>query len=469
MAISSSSSSYAFTFFIFLFIISMIITNSQPILNTVEQESVYRVLDSLNSGIPWRSLFPDDLCSSGPHGVVCGYTTMPTDSDPGTVNIVELSFGFVSDHNPNPPCGVNTTGFDPVIFSSFPYLQKLFFYNCFTQQPVSLQAFSLVGSFLEELVFIDNPSLFGSLTESIGNLTSLRRLVITGTNVSGEIPDGFGLLENLEEATLSGNKFIGTLPENVSKLKKLKILDLSRNGFEGNIPAAIGELENLIKLDLSLNNFSSGFPASMKGLKCLELLDLSYNRFSNSGIPLFFSEMSNLKVIHLSGNELGGAIPEIWGKLRGINAIGLSGLGLVGNIPSSFGLFLSNLTYLALDNNKLTGRVPLELERLKMLTELNLKNNSLSGRLPFSGKFVSRIGRKLGVQGNRELCLDRGVFQSFIKINRGLGQLKVCNWPSSSNWVEIENSKSALPHVSRSSSICYKVSTLLAMFIWFFF
>ncbi|XP_023733432.1 piriformospora indica-insensitive protein 2 [Lactuca sativa] len=462
MAISSSPT-YAITFFISLLIIRISGVNSQPFLNSVEQESVYRVLEALNSDIPWRSLFPDDLCSSAPHGVVCGYSIMPTATNPGTVNILELSFGYVSDHNPNPPCGPNSTLQDPFIFSAFPYLRKLFFYNCFTQQPVSLQAFSHVGSSLEELVFIENASLFGSLTESIGNMTSLRRLVITGTNVSGDIPVGFGTLQNLEEATLSRNRFTGTLPENVSNLKKLRILDLSQNGFEGNIPAAIGELQNLIKLDLSLNLFSGNFPVSMKGLKNIELLDLSYNRFTNFGIPIFLSEMSKLKEVYLSGNELGGLIPDIWKNLRGIIAIGFSGVGLVGNIPSSIGVFLGNLTYLALDNNKLTGRVPLELERLTMVNELNLKNNSLSGKLPFSDKFVSRVGNKLRVQGNPELCVDGGVIRSFHKSSGVLGQLKVCN----SNSNRVANTRSDILHVSSSSFMGHQVSYLVIVFLLF--
>ncbi|XP_076924074.1 uncharacterized protein LOC143586401 [Bidens hawaiensis] len=451
------------TLFLCLLIYQLITTtNSQPSLNSVEQESVYRVLESLNSDIPWRTLFPDDLCSSAPHGVVCGYITLPTDSDPGTVNIQELSFGYVSDHNPNPPCNPNNTNFDPNLFSSFPYLRKLFFYKCFTTRPVSIQSFTRVGSGLEELVFIENPGLSGSFPESIGDMTGLRRLVITGSNVSGEIPSGFGLLTNLEEVTLSGNNLAGILPENVTKLKNLKILDLSRNGFEGNIPASIGDLGSLIKLDFSRNLFSGGFPASIKGLRSLEFLDLSYNKFSNCGIPLVFDEMSNLKGLFLSGNELGGVIPDIWGKLRGIIGIMLSNVGVVGNIPSSIGVFLSNLSYLALDNNKLTGRVPTEFERLKMLSELNLKNNNLSGGIPFSATFVSRIGRKLEVQGNPELCLDGRVFGSFVKINGNLGHLKVCKM--------VENPKSAFPHFSSSSSIGYQVvSLLLVMFVWFGF
>ncbi|XP_076934064.1 uncharacterized protein LOC143600191 [Bidens hawaiensis] len=442
-------------------------TNSQPSLNSVEQESTYRVLESLNSDIPWRTLFPDDLCSSAPHGVVCGYTTLPTESDPGQVNIQELNFGYVSDHNPNPPCNPNTTTtFDPNLLSSFPYLRKLFFYKCFTTRPVSVQSFIRVGSGrpepgIEEMVFIENRGLFGSLGGSIGGMTGLRRLVITGSNVSGEIPSGFGLLKNLEEVKLSGNNLAGVLPENISNLKNLKVFDLSGNGFEGNIPVGIGELKNLIKLDFSRNMFEGNIPASFKGLKSLEFLDMSYNKFKNCGVPLVFGEMSNLKGLFMSGNELGGVIPDIWGKLRGVSAIGLSNVGLFGDIPSSIGVFLSNLSYLALDNNKLSGSVPMEFERLEMLSELNLKNNNLSGGLPFSSEFVSRIGRKLVVQGNNELCLDGRVFRSFVKIN--LGQLKVCKM--------VENPKSAFPHdISTSSLIGYQgyqvVSLLLVMFVW---
>nr|GEW08810.1 piriformospora indica-insensitive protein 2-like [Tanacetum cinerariifolium] len=332
----------------------------EPSLNSVEQEALYRVLDSLNSNIPWRTLFPDDLCTSAPHGVVCGYTTDPGPdpvSEPGTVNIIELNFGWVSDHNPNPPCDPNSTLPDPFIFASFPYLRKLFFYKCFTHRPISLNGFLRNGSGLEELVLVQNPSIYGSLTLVKGeNLKGLRRLVITGSNVSGEIPSGFGELSNIEEVTLSRNHLAGKLPENLSNLKKVKVVDFSQNGLEGNIPANIGNLKSLEKLDLSFNKFS--------------------------------------------------------------------------------------------------GNVPMEFEKLGKLNELNLMNNSLSGMLPFSAKFVTRVGRKLKVQGNDELCVDERVIWSFAKVNWSLGKLKVCK--------RVQNPISALLHVSSgSSSIGHQVSYLV--------
>ncbi|XP_071718105.1 uncharacterized protein [Rutidosis leptorrhynchoides] len=446
---------FSLAFFIFTTLTISQFVDSQLVLNSLEQESVYRVLESLNSVIPYRTLYPDDLCSSAPHGVVCDYIPKTQ-----TLHISELHFGFVSDFNPNPTCTPNTTLFDPKVFSSFPYLKKLFFYQCFMTRPVLVNDFFRVGLGLEELVFIDNPGLFGSLGDDIGEMKSLRRLIITGSNVSGKIPVAFGELVTLEEATLSRNGFTGNLPEIFSKMEKLKLFDISQNGFTGKLPESIGEMENLLKLDLSGNEFSGDIPATMKGLRGLEFLDLSDNRFVGGGVPLFLSKMSKIKGVFLSGNELGGVIPDIWENLRGIQEIGLSRVGLVGVIPSSMGTFLGNLSYLGLDNNKLIGGVPKEFEKLGLLNELNLENNNLSGRLPFDAKFMGKIGRKLRVNGNKELCMDEGVVKSFNKRSDGLGQVKVCN--------KVENPRFAIVYgTSSSSKIGDHVYYLLVLFILF--
>ncbi|KAK2971148.1 hypothetical protein RJ640_008572 [Escallonia rubra] len=120
---------------------------------------------------------------------------------------------------------------------------------------------------LQELVFIENPALMGSLSGNMSNMTSLRRVVLTGTGVSGKVPDGFGDLVNLEQLTLSRNRFSGEVLLDFSKLKKLKVLDLSQNGFEGNIPESVGGLTGLLKLDLSFNKFSGKITESLKGLR----------------------------------------------------------------------------------------------------------------------------------------------------------------------------------------------------------
>ncbi|KAL8547931.1 hypothetical protein ACS0TY_007292 [Phlomoides rotata] len=398
---------------------------SQPPLNAAEQESVYRVLESINSDVPWRTLYPDDLCSSAPHGIVCDYFS---DTAAATPHITELSFGYVSDYSPNPPCNSVST-LDPSILAPLSYLTKLFFYKCFTQTKTQFPDFSpLKSSPLEELVFMENPALIGSLEGKIINLRRLRRLVITGNSVSGGLSKGFGELVNLEQLTLSDNKFKGEIPNNIfQKMKKLKILDLNDNGFGGNVPESIGYASELLKIDLSHNEFSGKIPESFKYLKRIEFLDMSYNHFGNYGLPLVLGEMPSLKEVYLSGTFLGGEIPEIWGNLGGIRGIGLSGVGLVGNIPKSMGVHLRNACYIGLDNNMLQGVVPEEFGNLEFVSELNLQNNNLSGRLPFSEGFLSKLGGKLKLEGNLDLCVDESLKSA--KVSGSLGQLKVCTSP----------------------------------------
>ncbi|GMH25941.1 hypothetical protein Nepgr_027784 [Nepenthes gracilis] len=402
-------------------------SHQQPPLNSGEQESVYLALESINSDIPWRTIFADDLCLSAPHGVVCDYFPEdPTNATASlTPHIIELSFGFVSDYSSNPPCSPNSTF--PLSVSSLSHLRKLFFYRCFTQNPVRLPDFgsTLFGSGLEELVFVDNPSLSGSLNSTIGKFKSLRRLILSGSNVSGPVPPEINGLSNLEQLTLSGNNLNGELPINLGELKKLRLLDLSHNGFGGRIPESIGKMGMLLKLDLSSNNLEGKIPQNLKVLQILEFLDLSFNNFGNFGVPQFLGEMPRLKEVYLSGNHLGGAIPEIWEKLGGILGIGLSGVGLVGNIPASMGVFLRNAIFIALDNNNLEGKVPMEFELLGNLHEMYLQNNQLSGRIPFSSTFAAGIGSKLNLEGNPELCVDKG-----LTIRTGasfLRNVKICN------------------------------------------
>ncbi|TXG63855.1 hypothetical protein EZV62_010849 [Acer yangbiense] len=463
MVVSSRFTGFSSIFFTTL-LSFFFLSSQQPVLDLLEQHSVYQVLDAVNPTIPWRSLFPDDLCSSSPHGVVCDYFTEPTINgtvlfQAETVHITELNFGYVSDSSPNPPCTPNST-ISPLLFTSFKYLRKLFFYKCCTGTRVSVpeKVPASFGSSLEELVFIENPSLVGSLGGIIGNFTNLRRLVLIGNGVYGTIPDKVGGLVGLEEVTLSRNKLSGGVSLSFAKLKKLRILDLSQNLFAGNVPEGLGNLSLLLKLDLSYNGFCGKIPVSFGFLQSLEFLDLSFNRFGNFGVPLFLGQMSSLRQVSLSGNALGGQLPEIWENLEGILGIGFSGIGLVGTIPSSMGLHLKKLCYLGLDNNNLQGSVPEEFGVLEFLSEINLENNNLSGRVPFSSKFTSKVGAKLKLKGNPDLCIDDG-----LTTNGSLGQLKLCRAPDFPIAVLINNGVSSSSTLFLSSLLLSFVGVLIVL------
>ncbi|GAB2214589.1 hypothetical protein Droror1_Dr00018944 [Drosera rotundifolia] len=439
-----------FTFFLTFPLFS----HQQPPLSPTESTAVYAALDSINPTIPWPTLFPpSDLCVSAPHGLLCDYFNTTN-----TTHVVEFSFGFVSDYSPNPPCLPNST-FPSAVLSSFPRIRKLFFYRCFSVERVMFPTFKGTGlDELEELVMIDNVGLVGEIGESIGVLKGLRRLVVKGSGVSGRVPEEIVTLSRLEELTLSRNAIAGVMPERIGELKELRVLDLSGNRLTGSVPGSVGELGKLLKLDLSENGFVGRIPETLRGLRELELLDLRYNRFGNFGVPLFLGEMMAMKEFYLSGNMLGGVIPEIWENLGGVLGIGLSGVGLVGELPASMGLFLRNVIYLGLDNNRLDGSLPKEFEMMGTLHEMNLENNRLSGRVPFSAGFAAGIGSKLKLEGNPGLCVDKGLMMPLVSngdeddehvVGPSMRSLRFCD--------EAENSNPALDsagcccHVKMSS------------------
>ena len=288
MALFSTSTSHTLScLYTLIFLFSFSLSQDQPLLDPTEQKSLYNVLNSLNPTIPWQTLFPDDLCLSAPHGVVCDYDQ----NQPQKAHIVELNFGYVSDETPTPPCSSNAT-LNPLLFTSFTYLRKLFFYKCFnnTQNIINLSLPSFPSS-LEELLFIDNPSVVSPLQPFLTNLTSLRRLVLIGNGFHGELPSQIGDFLDMEELTLSKNSLSGEVPVSLGMMKKLKILDLSQNEFKGCVPEQVGNLTSLLKLDLSYNGFSCKIPESFSNLKKMEFLDLSFNLFGNFGVPLFLGEI----------------------------------------------------------------------------------------------------------------------------------------------------------------------------------
>uniref|UniRef100_A0A0E0MFS5 non-specific serine/threonine protein kinase n=1 Tax=Oryza punctata TaxID=4537 RepID=A0A0E0MFS5_ORYPU len=131
--------------------------------------------------------------------------------------------------------------------------------------------------------------------------------------------------------------------------------------LNGSIPATLGKLKHLISLDLSNNLLTGAIPASLGAI-------------------------SNLR---LSGNNLTGTIPPSLGNLKSLEILELRNNALSGIIPASLG-DIETLNYLDLNDNMLTGTVPLEiLSRLvTTLDELNVAHNDLDGT---TRKSVTRV------------------------------------------------------------------------------
>lgn len=149
----------------------------------------------------------------------------------------------------------------------------------------------------------------------------------------------------------------GTFPSEIGNLKNLELLGLDDNDFFGNIEM-FHPLSELRSLYIEGNYFSGTISdALMASFPKLQELDMSDCNITGE-LPLeFFNHQNGLKVIDLHGNNLKGELPDKIDR----NA---------------------NLEFLALHENKFTGRVKESLTNFTVLKHLDISLNGLSSTLP---------------------------------------------------------------------------------------
>lgn len=142
----------------------------------------------------------------------------------------------------------------------------------------------VVAVILPVAVPILNPTfgMEGTLSASLGNLSLLHTLNLSGNHLTGEIPADFGQLKTLEILDLSWNNLGGLIPKALCNCTSLKWIELSWNSLRGTIPAEFGRLVKLERLDLSINNNLGGTIPSSLG-NCTSLRELSLGSCNFSG------------------------------------------------------------------------------------------------------------------------------------------------------------------------------------------
>ncbi|KAI3942593.1 hypothetical protein MKX01_010488 [Papaver californicum] len=187
------------------------------------------------------------------------------------------------------------------------------------------------------------------IPDTLGYITSLVKLNLTGNMLSGSVPLRFGELDGLSHLDLSSNELMGVLPSSLSGMVNLvglyvqqnklsgsldglfpnniswriEVLNLSMNFFDGNIPSSLENLLYLTYLDLHRNMFTGEIPVELGALEQLLYFDISGNSLSGT-IPDSLCALSNLYYLNLADNRLGGLIPKI-GICQNVSKISLSG------------------------------------------------------------------------------------------------------------------------------------------------
>lgn len=299
----------------------------------------------------------------------------------------------------------------------FPALQGLTYLKYLDMSGSSAHTIApVIGDKFRALEYLNvDGAPISSISDNIGNLKNLKKLIISHPNYGERIsflPESFGNLESLEyfDAKACGLQY---LPESFGKLKKLKHLECYLNPMQ-ELPSSIGNLESL---EVMWANSTEMLPSSISKLSKLRKLYF-VTTAGNPKLPADFGKLSSLDTLTLEGKyaELPASFtdlnlkslqlsftnisqwPENFGKLKNLERLQLAGPYKL--LPESITL-LSKLKYLTINSN-LLERLPNDLGNLKNVTFLSAESTKIR-ELP------SSIG---GMESLTELRVNNNLIES---------------------------------------------------------
>nr|TKS17396.1 hypothetical protein D5086_0000014800 [Populus alba] len=232
-----------------------------------------------------------------------------------------------------------------------------------------------------QILQLNGNQLKGSLLD-ITRFTSMRELVISNNRLDGNVSESIGSLSQLEKLHVGGNSLQGVMSEaHFSNLSKLTVLDLSGNSLALKFESNWAPSFQLIHILLSSCDLGPCFPQWLRNQNNLMKLHISNTRISDT-IPNWFWNLSNsnLKYLNLSHNKMSGILPDFSSKYSNILEIDLSSNQFEGPLP----LFSSNIaSTLFLSYNKFSGPASFlcNIESNTFIV-LDLSNNLLTGWIP---------------------------------------------------------------------------------------
>jgi Leucine-rich repeat (LRR) protein/preprotein translocase subunit SecG len=265
--------------------------------------------------------------------------------------------------------------------------------SCATLQELDLSANELSGglpwtfascSSLLSLNLGNNQLSGDFLSAVVSKLQNLRYLYVPFNNITGPVPVSLTNCTQLQVLDLSSNTFRGKVPAGFCSLpihSPLEKILLANNLLSGTVPSELGNCKNLRAIDLSFNSLSGPIPMVIWTLPNLSDLVMWASNLTGEIPESICIDGGNLETLILNNNLISGTIPLSIGKCTNMIWVSLASNRLTGNIPPGIGNLL-NLAILQLGNNSLTGQIPPELGKCQSLIWLDLNSNNLSGAIP---------------------------------------------------------------------------------------
>ncbi|KAI8539603.1 hypothetical protein RHMOL_Rhmol09G0195900 [Rhododendron molle] len=313
----------------------------------------------------------------------------------------------------------------PKSFANLSHLQSLNLkWSCVTEQvPEVLDKLSGSEKSLQILDF-DSNQLSGTLPD-FTRFSSLRELYLGGNKLTGAFPKSFRhVLPNLVVLELGENQISGMLPD-LTAFPSLTRLQLLKNRLNGTINKSVGKLSKLEYLDASMNSFEGIISEShFSNLSSLKYLDFSNNQLifniSSDWIPPF-----QLDVIGLRSCKLGPDFPEWLRNQNNFSELDVSGAGISSVVPNWFWDLPPNLVELNTSHNQMKGLVP-DLSSVDSLFSMDLSSNCFRGqipRLPSSSSTALDLSKNLFSGSISFICANNATFFELLFLDLSSNQL----------------------------------------------
>ncbi|KAF4357729.1 hypothetical protein G4B88_023187 [Cannabis sativa] len=280
----------------------------------------------------------------------------------------------------------------------------------------------------------------GTIPYGFGNLASLTYLDLSANRLENSIPNDFANMNALEYLDLSFNNLKGKMMDMFvvkdTQLLSLKELRINANQLHGLVPKSIGNLRHLEILNLSMNSLEGVLSeAHFSNLSKLYHLDLSFNKHLELNVSSNWIPPFHLQVLGLGNCKLGFEFPKWLQTQKNLSHIVITNSGISESIPNWFWNFSTQLSLVNLSNNQIGGPIVKDYSLKSSLIEVDLSSNHFVGPIP---NFLFKVER-LHLSKNKFSSLNSmcnvsddhyHYSLSFLDIsdNQLIGELPNCLW-----------------------------------------
>uniref|UniRef100_A0A6N2KPZ1 non-specific serine/threonine protein kinase n=1 Tax=Salix viminalis TaxID=40686 RepID=A0A6N2KPZ1_SALVM len=293
--------------------------------------------------------------------------------------------------------GFNLTGVVPVEFRNLTQLREIDLSRNYLNGSIPGSLAELPN--LQSLSLLAN-RLSGSIPREFGSMATLTSLVLEDNLLGGSLPPDLGNLKTLERLLLSANNFTGTIPDTFGNLTSLTDFRIDGSELSGKIPDFIGNWTNITTLDLQGTSMEGPIPSNIS----VRISDL---KGSSSTFP-DLKDMTKMEKLILRNCSMTGSIPTFLENMAGLDTLDLSFNKLTGTIPGILESVIKNIKFMFLNNNFLTGEVPVWILESKKDLDLSYNNFNGSAQLSCQQLPVNLVSSHVSTGNNKiSWCLNK--------------------------------------------------------------